>query len=158
MELDVTAFLRPGLNQLAIAAVNGGDKPNPAGLIGRLTVELDSGAPSDRGVSKAWKTSNEKADHWTEAGFDDSAWPSARELLPFGGGPWGMLAGNLTLSPVKADPFFGHCDLAAADLKNSRVYLELGALTPETAARVTVNGAMPGALSANPPASKSAST
>ena len=44
------------------------------------------------------------------------------KLLPFGGGPWGMLAGQLTLSPVKADPFFGHCDLAAADL-NERTRL-----------------------------------
>ena len=130
----------PGLNQLAIAAVNGGDKPNPAGLIGRLTVELASGPAMTERVGKAWKTSNEKAEHWAEAGFDDSAWPSARELLPFGGGLWGMLGGQLTLSPVKADPFLGHCDLAQADLSGSRVYLELGALAPETAARVTVNG------------------
>ncbi len=51
-----------------------------------------------------------------------------------------MLAGQITLSPVKADPFFGHCEVAAADLKKARVYLELGALAPEIAARVTVNG------------------
>jgi hypothetical protein len=51
-----------------------------------------------------------------------------------------MLAGQITLSPVKADPFLGHCEVATADLKNSRVYLELGALAPETAARVAVNG------------------
>jgi hypothetical protein len=140
VELDVTAHLRPGPNQLAIAAVNGGDKPNPAGLIGRLNVELESGTALTESVSKTWKTSNEKADHWAEADFNDSAWPSARELLPFGGAPWGMLAGQLTLSPVKADPFFGHCDVAKAELTKSRVYLELGTLTPETAARITVNG------------------
>jgi alpha-L-rhamnosidase len=119
---------------------NGGDKPNPAGLIGRLTVELESGTPLSERVGQAWKTSNQKTDHWAEAGFDDSAWPPAREFLPFGGAPWGMLAGQITLSPVKADPFFGHCDIASADLKKARVYLELGALAPETAARITVNG------------------
>jgi hypothetical protein len=140
VELDVTAFLSPGRNQLAIAATNAGDKPNPAGLVGRLTVELTSGTALTECVSKAWKTSNEKADHWAEAGFDDGAWSSARELLPFGRGVWGMLGGHLTLSPVKADPFFGHCDLAPADLNSSRVCLELGPLAPETAARVTVNG------------------
>jgi hypothetical protein len=140
VDLDVTARLHPGLNQLAIAAVNGGDNPNPAGLIGRLTVELESGPSITEPVSKAWKTSNDKAEHWADADFNDSAWPSARELLPFGGGPWGMLAGQLTLSPVKADPFFGHCDLVQADLNSSRVYLELGPLAPETAARVIVNG------------------
>ncbi len=137
VELDVTAFLRPGPNQLAIAAINAADQPNPAGLIGRLRVELASGGALTESVSKAWTASNQKVDHWTEAGFDDSAWPSAREVVPFGAGPWGMLGGHFTLSPVKADPYFGHCDLASADLKGSRVYLELGALAPELAARVT---------------------
>ena len=149
-ELDVTALLHPGVNQLAIAAVNGGDKPNPAGLIGRLTMELESGAAVTECVSKAWKASNEQAEHWAEAEFNDSAWPSARELIPFGGGLWGMLLGQVTLSPVKADPFFGHCEVAATDLKNARVYLELGALTPEIAARVTVNGASAGGFIGQP--------
>jgi len=150
VQLDVTASLHPGLNQLAIAAVNGGDKPNPAGLIGCLTVELERGTALTERVGKAWKASNEKSEHWAEAGFDDNAWPSARELLPFGGGLWGMLAGNVTLSPVKADPFFGHCEVAATDLKNSRVYLELSALAPEIAARVTVNGASAGGFISKP--------
>ena len=150
VELDVAAHLRPGLNQLAIAAINGGDKPNPAGLIGCLSVQLDNGTAITERVSKAWKTFNAKAEHWTEASFDDSAWPSAREVAAFGASPWGMLAGNLTLGPVKADPFFGHCDIAPADLKNSRIYLELGALAPEIAARVTVNGASAGGFISKP--------
>jgi hypothetical protein len=140
VELDVSASLHPGLNQLAIAAVNGGDKPNPAGLIGRLTVELESGAPLTERMGQTWKTSNEKTDHWAEAGFDDRAWVAARENVSFGGSPWGMLAGHVTLGPVPADPFLGHCDLASVDLNGSRVYLELGSLVPETAARVAVNG------------------
>jgi alpha-L-rhamnosidase len=101
-------------------------------------------------VGRAWKASNEKAEHWADAGFDDSAWPTAREVVAFGGSPWGMLAGNITVGPVKADPFFGHCEVAAADLKNSRVYLELGALAPEIAARVTVNGKSVGGFIGKP--------
>jgi hypothetical protein len=61
-----------------------------------------------------------------------------------------MLAGQLTLAPVKADPFLGHCDLATADLERARVYLELGTLTPETAARVTVNGGSAGGFIGKP--------
>ncbi len=61
-----------------------------------------------------------------------------------------MLAGQITLSPVKADPFFGHCEIAAADLNKARVYLELGALAPETAARITVNGNSPGGFISKP--------
>ena len=146
----MTAFLQPGLNQLAIAAVNGGSEPNPAGVIGCLKVQLESGAAVTERVSKAWKASNQKADHWTEAGFDDSAWTAAREVAPFGRGPWGKLAGNVTVGPVQADPFLGHCDLASADLKQSLVYLELGALNPEIAARVTVNGVSAGGLIGKP--------
>jgi hypothetical protein len=150
VELDASAFLQTGPNQLAIAAVNGGDKPNPAGLIGRLTVELESGATLTEAVSKTWKTSNEKAEHWAETDFNDSAWPAARELIPYGGSPWGALGGHLTLSPVKGDPFSGHCDLANADLKQARAYLELGPLTPETAARITVNGTSVGGFIGKP--------
>jgi hypothetical protein len=150
VELDVTVSLHPGLNQLAIAAINGGDKPSPAGLIGRLTVESDSAIVLSERVSKAWKTSNLKAEHWAEADFNDSAWVAARELVPMGGGLWGMLGGHITLSPVKADPYFGHCELGGADLQRTRVYLELGALAPETAARITVNGESAGGFIGKP--------
>ncbi len=61
-----------------------------------------------------------------------------------------MLAGQLTLSPVKADPFLGHCHLANADLKQGRIYLELGALAPETAARIAVNGSRVGGFIGKP--------
>jgi hypothetical protein len=113
-------------------------------------VELESATPLTERVGQTWKTSNEKSEHWAEAGFDDSAWVAAREFLPFGGAPWGTLASQITLSPVKADPFFGHCDLAQADLNETRIYLELGALAPETAARMTVNGNSVGGFISNP--------
>ena len=85
--LDVTTFLHPGTNQLAIAAVNGGDKPNPAGLIDRLSIELESSPTTTAFISKAWKASAEKTEHWADADFNDGAWAAARELLPFGGAP-----------------------------------------------------------------------
>ena len=76
-----------------------------------------------------------------DADFNDSTWPAAREIAPFGAPPWGRLsAGQLTLSPVKADPFSGHCDVPAGpEWKTSRVCLELDELAPETAARITIN-------------------
>jgi hypothetical protein len=61
-----------------------------------------------------------------------------------------MLAGQITLSAVKADPFLGYCDIANADLKKALVYLELGALAPETAARITVNGNSAGGFIGKP--------
>ena len=37
-ETDVAELLRPGKNVLTVTAGNGGEQPNPAGLIGTLTV------------------------------------------------------------------------------------------------------------------------
>ena len=55
--------------------------------------------------------------------------------------------GQITISPVKADPFYGHCDLpAGVNLTASRVYIELDELAPEAATRVTVNDQYAGGL------------
>ena len=76
------------------------------------------------------------------AGFDDAAWPAAREIAPLGGGPWGTMSGaGPTLSPVRADPFTGHVEMPGdVDLARIRVDLEMDEIAPEAAARVTVNG------------------
>jgi hypothetical protein len=154
VELDVTARLRPGVNQLAVAAANAkvDNVVNPAGLIGRLTVEFEQGAPLTVRMDARWKTFQVKQDGWTSADFDDRAWSTAKELARFGAAPWGRFGGGaMTLSPVTADPFFGHCELpAATDLTRSRVYLELDELAPETATRVTVNDADAGGFLARP--------
>lgn len=140
-ELDVTAALRPGANQLAIAATNGGDAPNPAGLIGRLQVSLADRTNVDMPVDETWKTSDRLVDGWTGASFADDAWPNARTVAHFGDAPWGRLQGGLTLSPVQADPYLGHVDIPAEALaQGARIYLMVEKLGPEEAARVTVNG------------------
>src|ERR1019366_4086532 len=41
--LDVKSMLRPGTNTLAVAAENGGDAPNPAGLVGTLSIKFRDG-------------------------------------------------------------------------------------------------------------------
>jgi len=144
--IDVTAHLREGANTLAIAATNGATAPNPAGLIGKLSIEFAQGSPLAVRVNGTWKSSPEKAEGWAEPEFNDGAWVPAKEIAHFGAAPWGALGGaQLTLSPVKADPFTGVCTVpASADLAASRVHLELDSLAPEAAARVTVNGAYAG--------------
>ncbi len=141
-EIDVTTLLRDGPNVLAIAATNTTDKPNPAGLLGMLVVEFASGDPLKLAVDASWKVSQREVAGWTAAGFDDASWPAAQVVAPFGGGPWGRPTGRaLTLSPVTADPFSGHAEIPSeVDLAKARVYLELEGLSPEEAARVTVNG------------------
>jgi alpha-L-rhamnosidase len=153
-ELDLAPRLRPGPNQLAIAAANArtDNAVNPAGLMGRITVEFEAGPPMTERVDKSWKAAQDTQAGWEEAGFNDAAWPSAKEIVRYGAGPWGRFAGGqLTLSPATADPFFGHGEWPAdVDIKQSRVYLELDELSPETAARVTVNNEYAGGFMAKP--------
>jgi hypothetical protein len=148
--LDATAFMHSGPNEFAICAVNAGDKPNPAGLIGQLTVEFRAGQALIERVGNGWKVSHQQQENWLRAEFDDSNWPVAREFAAFGAAPWGRPGVRVTLSPAKADPFYGHCDVLANDVRNSKVYLEAGAPAPEVAARITINGVDAGGFIGKP--------
>ena len=55
------------------------------------------------------------------------------------------------MSPAKADPFHGQCVIpASAPLTSGRAWLEMDGVTPETAARVTINETYAGGLLAKP--------
>jgi len=151
VELDLTGLLHAGVNQLAVAATNATDKPSPAGVVGRLHLEFEPGPSIEVRIDSTWKAAAVQQAGWQTAGFDDAAWPAARELVPFGGGPWGRLGGGLTRSPAKADPFWGHADVPAGlDLAAVRVFLEMERVEPEAAAAVMVNGARAGGVIGRP--------
>ena len=151
-ELGLMSHLKPGDNVLAIVATNTSDHPNPAGLIGKLVVELEGGKTATVAVDESWKSSDKEQPGWTLAGFDDSSWKSARKVAPFGGGPWkGPDASGLTLSPVKADPLVGRVEIPSdIDTNRARLVLELEGLAPEEAARITVNGQYAGGFIGRP--------
>jgi hypothetical protein len=57
----------------------------------------------------------------------------------------------LTLSPVSCNPFEGTCQVPAdLDLAKARVILEINGLSPEEAARVTINGRNAGGFIGKP--------
>ncbi len=152
VQLPVASLLKPGVNQLAIEAINATEQASPAGLLGCLQIEFDNGQTQQVRVDPTWKASRTGGRGWNLADFDDAAWPTAKVAAQFGGSPWGRLAaGQLTLSPVKADPFVGRCEWpAGASLDQKRVYLEVEDLAPEDAARVTVNGRYAGGFIGRP--------
>lgn len=151
VELNVTALLQAGTNQLAIEAVNLTDRSSPAGLIGKLVIEFASGAPLQVPVDASWRAAKISQSGWQNLAFNDEGWPPAMELGKLGMSPWGTLQTDLTLSPVKADPFAGRCKLPAGlDLAKSRVYLEMEGLEPEAAARITVNDRFAGGVIGKP--------
>ena len=76
--MDVMALLRPGSNLLAVAASNGDTKPNPAGLIGALSVRFGDGTGSNTVTDSQWASAESL----------DGAWQPARELGAAAMSPW----------------------------------------------------------------------
>jgi hypothetical protein len=86
--MDVTQLLKPGLNLLAVAAGNGGDKPNPAGLIGSLHVRFTDGGQLQVITDRHWESTTEARHDWAWAADSSEGWGAAMELGPFGMAPW----------------------------------------------------------------------
>ncbi len=152
--LDAAEYLRPGENVLAIRAANGGDGPNPAGLLAALAVTTAGGETVRVATGGDWKAAEAEQEGWTKPAFDDGTWQAAKAVAPFGGGPWGDLGGRrrLTLSPVAADTFVGAVTIPAdLDPAARRVYLEAAGIAPEHGAAVRVNGRRAGGFICGPP-------
>ncbi|MEU0955134.1 alpha-L-rhamnosidase [Streptomyces niveus] len=92
--VDVTAQLRAGAGVLAASAVNA--TASPAGLIAVLELTSADGGTTTVPTDDVWRTTNTEpsgADGaWRQAGYDDSAWPAAKEGPAWGSGPWGAVA------------------------------------------------------------------
>ncbi len=94
--VDVAGNLHAGDNQLAIAATNAqADVPNnPAGWIGAVRVEFESGRPLVVHSDRMWRSSAAPRDGWQKTGFDDSTWLAAMDLGKAGTPPWGIPWGD----------------------------------------------------------------
>jgi len=88
-DLDALGALRPGKNVLAVEVENAGDSPNPAGLLVRLSVELEDGRTILLISDAGWKSSAQSADGWQSADFDDGGWKTVAVLGEAGMAPWG---------------------------------------------------------------------
>ncbi len=78
---DLAKLLKAGDNVLSVLAENGGESPNPAGLIGSLIVRFDDDRvltiPTDR--------------QWQTAASNGADWCTAMELGELGMSPWGKI-------------------------------------------------------------------
>ncbi len=129
--LDLRPFLEPGTNTFAFEAQNGGEGPNPAGLLfyARLRdtsagdgVGEAGGTPSpadskrDFASDASWRVTTLKSEGWMKPGFDDSGWARAQVLGPAEMAPWNLgpqfaatvngraVFGSVRASLVSADP------------------------------------------------------
>ncbi len=87
-EFDVTATLKAGTNVLSVAADNGGNSPNPAGLVGCLVVEYANGEPLSVVTDGQWQSMTEVGADWMTGDVPLSGWKPAMELGAFAMAPW----------------------------------------------------------------------
>ncbi len=90
---DVAARLRPGKNLIAVRVDNAGETPNPAGLVGRLTVAFETGAPLVLATDNQWKVASQELAQWQQPACGDASWKTAHVLGPVGMAPWGNVSG-----------------------------------------------------------------
>ncbi|MCC6796296.1 MAG: hypothetical protein IT366_14335 [Candidatus Hydrogenedentes bacterium] len=84
---DVTSFIRTGENIVAVAAENKGGKPNAAGLVGVLKIDLEGQVEITVPVDSQWLSSSEVEASWTQS-KDPRGWSQAHDIGLFGIAPW----------------------------------------------------------------------
>ena len=111
-KLDVTDFLTPGNNIIAIEGINEGSIANPAGILFSMKVAFDTAEAIQIDSDTSWKSTDELPEEaWTTLAFDDTTWNKVRN---YGTSNWGNLV-NFTFkdrqvafaraSLVKQHPF-----------------------------------------------------
>ena len=114
-EADVRALLKPGANVLAVRATNGGDAPNPAGLIAALRGEYQDGGSFEVFTDGQWRASQKSEDDWRTSTEPLDGWTAAQDLGPAGMAPWHL------------DPSMGKfADIYPEYEATSRILTEMG--------------------------------
>ncbi len=85
---DIGLLLRPGANVLAVRASHN-PAGGPAGLIGAVRVEFESGEPFVFVSSNLWLAGAKVEAGWEKLEYLDSAWQAAKDLGAYGMPPWG---------------------------------------------------------------------
>jgi alpha-L-rhamnosidase len=88
-QADISAFLTPGTNVLAVAVGNTGTSPNPAGLIGSFDLTYASGQSNSFQTDGTWLAANHLYNNWNQTNYNPSGgWSNAMVLGAYGIGPW----------------------------------------------------------------------
>ena len=91
--MDVTRWLKPGANLLAVAGFNAHDYPNPAGLIGALQIEFRDGGTLEVDTDSQWESAVTAAGQW-QVEVNGAGWGAAMELGPLGTDPFPVPDGS----------------------------------------------------------------
>ena len=100
-ELDMTSFLKQGVNQLAIKAINEGTQNNEAGLIGQLNIQTKEGSSIQIPIDTTWAVSNKEFNGWEKNDFaENNEWVTPTVRGEYGCKPWGKIFSEKSRMPV----------------------------------------------------------
>jgi hypothetical protein len=85
---DITERVKSDVNVLAVAAINGGDAPNPAGLIASVHVAYEDGSEQTIPTDRRWQATQALEQDWHFAAAVSGSWESAKELGAADMAPW----------------------------------------------------------------------
>ena len=121
----IGSFLRPGENVIAVAAVNGGGEPNPAGWIGAFDLVYKDGSREVVKTDGKWSAGLDTQPGWEQTATKPGGWKDAQVLGAYAMAPWGKGAESQTLPPL-----YPAYDLTAAVLKGMGVVEDFTATGP----------------------------
>lgn len=87
-QFDFTDRLRSGTNVFSAVVSNGGDSPNPAGLLATIRIEFADEPFLIITTDRQWRVAKESSAKWQETDFTDDAWLTAKEFGLNGIKPW----------------------------------------------------------------------
>lgn len=87
---DVSHLLRPGRNDMAVLATNGGESANPAGLIGAIAATLEDGTGAQVVTDASWRCQRIAADATKPVPLDETASKAALVLGEVAMAPWAL--------------------------------------------------------------------
>jgi len=85
--IDISSYLHPGENCLAIEATNAA--PSPAGLIAKVEITFNSGQKLSLRTDNSWKVSAQNVTNWIDPNFSEEGWKPAEVIATYGDAPWG---------------------------------------------------------------------
>ena len=87
-KFDLAQLVTSGTNLIAVAGRNGGEQPNPAGLLACVAIQFANGAKTDLVTDKQWESTDNVANSWFAQRDTSENWKPAMELGAFGMPPW----------------------------------------------------------------------
>lgn len=84
---DITAMLHPGTNSIAAEVTNGA--VGYAGFVGKIVIAYTDGTTDEKVTDGSWKLSKTIGAGWNRPNYNDTAWETPDQVLPYGSSPWG---------------------------------------------------------------------